>query len=411
MAFELSITWGKRLGETIDCIALETELGRGPTSGSIDEAGVSRRHASVLKTTQGYFLADLGSINGTYLNDSLVCSKAPLKAGDLIRLGPCATLQFRNQSRPQAEEKKAETRIVFRAPSTAQELSVLPESLPSRPARRLKLWGWVGLGFALLAVATHLHSRRPPVIEPSRLTRQPLLDSFGVGKKVKWRAIDFEVDSPTRAAVVLRYSADQIDPAEVALHVNGTSLGFIPPTIRLEGGAPFFEIVLAPRFLKQNAENRLAFDNVENPPHHNEWMIWGLSVQVIPLPELSPPDLKAKSEENFRLSRDRERLSSVGSDNLFYAWKGYRESWISVQGISPVPEIAELAHEHFVQVGQRLDHNCQLGLLEAKRAYELHNLKQMNQIVEQLNHAFPSTEHLCREQIVAFLEQHREREG
>ncbi len=50
---------------------------------------VSRYHAQVLKQPDGYVLQDIGSANGTYLNDELLLAHQPrdLKDGCLIRLG------------------------------------------------------------------------------------------------------------------------------------------------------------------------------------------------------------------------------------------------------------------------------------------------------------------------------------
>ena len=51
--------------------------------------GISRRHAVIQRTEHGYELLDLGSVNGTWLNDErLVPQKAyPLVSGSHLRLG------------------------------------------------------------------------------------------------------------------------------------------------------------------------------------------------------------------------------------------------------------------------------------------------------------------------------------
>ncbi|MBL9038339.1 MAG: GGDEF domain-containing protein [Archangium sp.] len=53
----------------------------------IDLDNVSRRHASVTAREGQYFLKDLGSTNGTYLNDAELVEEQPLRAGDLIKVG------------------------------------------------------------------------------------------------------------------------------------------------------------------------------------------------------------------------------------------------------------------------------------------------------------------------------------
>jgi diguanylate cyclase (GGDEF)-like protein len=48
---------------------------------------VSRRHCSFLQKTDGVFLRDNGSTNGTYLNNVEVRGETPLRSGDLIKVG------------------------------------------------------------------------------------------------------------------------------------------------------------------------------------------------------------------------------------------------------------------------------------------------------------------------------------
>ncbi|MCX7704172.1 MAG: serine/threonine-protein kinase [Planctomycetota bacterium] len=52
----------------------------------IDDPKSSRRHARIMKQGAQYFIVDLNSSNGTYLNDVLV-KKSPLVFGDRIRIG------------------------------------------------------------------------------------------------------------------------------------------------------------------------------------------------------------------------------------------------------------------------------------------------------------------------------------
>jgi diguanylate cyclase (GGDEF)-like protein len=53
----------------------------------IDLDDVSRRHACVRAKNGKFFLEDLGSTNGTYLNDEEVHEQKPLRSGDLIKVG------------------------------------------------------------------------------------------------------------------------------------------------------------------------------------------------------------------------------------------------------------------------------------------------------------------------------------
>ncbi|MFM8384721.1 MAG: FHA domain-containing protein, partial [Actinomycetota bacterium] len=52
----------------------------------LDDVTVSRKHAQVVKSGKSYFLTDLGSLNGTYLNGELVSEKS-LADGDELQIG------------------------------------------------------------------------------------------------------------------------------------------------------------------------------------------------------------------------------------------------------------------------------------------------------------------------------------
>jgi pSer/pThr/pTyr-binding forkhead associated (FHA) protein len=52
----------------------------------LDDITVSRRHAEVRKVEDGYTVADVGSLNGTYLNRQRV-EEAPLHDGDELQIG------------------------------------------------------------------------------------------------------------------------------------------------------------------------------------------------------------------------------------------------------------------------------------------------------------------------------------
>ena len=52
----------------------------------LDDITVSRRHAEIRQVTGGYEVADVGSLNGTYLNRERV-EKAPLHDGDELQIG------------------------------------------------------------------------------------------------------------------------------------------------------------------------------------------------------------------------------------------------------------------------------------------------------------------------------------
>lgn len=53
----------------------------------VDESSVSRVHAAIDADQSGYYLQDLGSTNGTFVDDEFAKDRIRLKGGELIRLG------------------------------------------------------------------------------------------------------------------------------------------------------------------------------------------------------------------------------------------------------------------------------------------------------------------------------------
>ena len=61
----------------------------------IDDRQVSRQHAEITHTPGGYYLRDLGSKNGTYLNGEAISDKPhPIRNGDEIGIALCAKMTF-----------------------------------------------------------------------------------------------------------------------------------------------------------------------------------------------------------------------------------------------------------------------------------------------------------------------------
>jgi soluble lytic murein transglycosylase-like protein len=59
-----------------------------------DDANVSRNHAEIIQKSDGFYLRDLGSSNGTAVNGIPVSAETRLQNGDYIILGNSATLNF-----------------------------------------------------------------------------------------------------------------------------------------------------------------------------------------------------------------------------------------------------------------------------------------------------------------------------
>ena len=83
----LFITRGAHKGSRFLVTADGASIGRSPKSEIfLDDVTVSRSHATITKEAEGFLLEDLGSLNGTYLNNQSV-SEHLLKSGDEFQIG------------------------------------------------------------------------------------------------------------------------------------------------------------------------------------------------------------------------------------------------------------------------------------------------------------------------------------
>ena len=110
----LRVTTGAQKGKVHDIAAENLVMGR-ESSGEIQvlDQGVSRQHAEIFRIGELYFIRDLESRNGTFLNDKPVTEEV-LRVGDQIRLGNTALVfedklaALKQTSRIQIGEASAE---------------------------------------------------------------------------------------------------------------------------------------------------------------------------------------------------------------------------------------------------------------------------------------------------------------
>ena len=59
----------------------------------LDDITVSRRHVEIARTAEGYVVSDVGSLNGTYVNQERV-DRAVLVHGDELQIGKFRLVLF-----------------------------------------------------------------------------------------------------------------------------------------------------------------------------------------------------------------------------------------------------------------------------------------------------------------------------
>ncbi|MFI5428402.1 FHA domain-containing protein [Aeromicrobium sp. UC242_57] len=70
-------------------------VGRHPDSDIfLDDISVSRRHATFTRGDAGYAIADLGSLNGSYVNRDRIDGEVTLSGGDEVQIGKYRLIYF-----------------------------------------------------------------------------------------------------------------------------------------------------------------------------------------------------------------------------------------------------------------------------------------------------------------------------
>lgn len=83
---QLKITSGPRAGLTVP-LGEGILIGRTPDALDLNDQFMSTTHATITLTPTGYVVEDLGSTNGTLLNESRIVGPTPLTRTDTLRIG------------------------------------------------------------------------------------------------------------------------------------------------------------------------------------------------------------------------------------------------------------------------------------------------------------------------------------
>ena len=82
------LTAGKMMGKEISLTAAEFRIGKDPSCQLKPATGVSDKHCAFLVKQGKLFLVDLGSAEGTFVNDNKISAEVELKPKDKVKVGP-----------------------------------------------------------------------------------------------------------------------------------------------------------------------------------------------------------------------------------------------------------------------------------------------------------------------------------
>ena len=78
---------------------------------TIDDASVSRYHATIIKTESGIMINDNGSSNGTFINGNRINKESVLKKNDILKIGT-VLIPWMNYVGLQEESDSLQTKII-----------------------------------------------------------------------------------------------------------------------------------------------------------------------------------------------------------------------------------------------------------------------------------------------------------
>lgn len=120
---ELIIQTGKHQGKKIELAGQDCLIGRHESCKiRIASGEVSKQHCRLKHKEGGLHAKDLGSRNGTFVNDKILDKEVLLKPGDLLRVGPMTFLVSEGKSLPNAEPDVPES-----SPAAKTKQSLRPE--------------------------------------------------------------------------------------------------------------------------------------------------------------------------------------------------------------------------------------------------------------------------------------------
>jgi len=119
MAGSVTILTGHDPGAVFEIKEGHTEMGRSPdVQIPIADAGLSRRHARISMEGDDYFIEDLGSTNGTFLDGVKLTERRKLINGARIQVGETTVLRFALQDQLEQEAAKRMYEMTVRDPLT-----------------------------------------------------------------------------------------------------------------------------------------------------------------------------------------------------------------------------------------------------------------------------------------------------
>ena len=130
----ITVQKGPQPNQVFDLTLDQLTIGRSSANDvPITDPEISRKHARLVKQGTDYAIEDLGSTNGTFVNDRRIVGLTPLHDGDIIEFGEAIRLLYEAESTLRID-LPAQPQPQHRPQSWPQPQPVAPEPLKIEPA-------------------------------------------------------------------------------------------------------------------------------------------------------------------------------------------------------------------------------------------------------------------------------------
>ena len=389
----LTILDGREAGKEVP-IEEGLTIGRTVENGVVVvDGGVSRKHAQIRCEGGVYTLQDMGSANGTILNDQKITGVEVLRTGDVIIVGATG-MQFTapEEGKPMIGES---TRLANLAdvdgPASDTNPGIAAPGGGKRKPPMLALLGALlvavvaGLGLGVYKLLQGTEVLGPPDLSSEVI---PVSDSneffdrsFGYGR--------FDEQHPSmatfsfnylRGKATIQYAAWGIETqGEVQIAVNGTVVAAVPTT----GGAWRYGLYqeIPRQLLRPGAGNIVTF-------RQNRDDAWEIGYVRIKQDPLLPPN-PAEADNQIQLARKLHEDRDVEPANLWNAMLKYRLAADLLELASPRPQAYDEAVGMADRINVELNEVFQQGRFSAEREYRFGNVEAARDFVLRTVAYFP----------------------
>jgi signal transduction histidine kinase/pSer/pThr/pTyr-binding forkhead associated (FHA) protein len=201
----LLVIQGADQGKRFEFTSGPVALGRDNSNAwQLHDNEVSRRHAELRSLPEGYEIVDLGSANGTYVNDHAI-DRTALRHGDKVQLGQTVILF---QDGGTSVQRDLRSRVDLLARSSPEDRSAILRSIPSGEGSRV-------LQAPDAAAAGWLRERLMPLSVMYRATQaiSNVLDIDALSPQIL--DLVFESIDADRGAILLKDETGQLVPKAV----------------------------------------------------------------------------------------------------------------------------------------------------------------------------------------------------